>query len=81
MMKVCNVTFICDSHCLVISDLTILPVPVMTDNYAYLVSDTRHNRSVVIDPGSASDVQVCSGSFLLFKHGQVFHEEKLFLFY
>lgn len=30
----------------------------MNDNYAYLVSDTKNNKSVIIDPGNAEAVQV-----------------------
>ncbi|XP_025094747.1 probable hydrolase PNKD [Pomacea canaliculata] len=39
-------------------DLQILPIPMMMDNYAYLVTDTTSNTSVVVDPGHAEPVQL-----------------------
>ncbi|KAK7109975.1 probable hydrolase PNKD [Littorina saxatilis] len=39
-------------------DLQIVPIPMLLDNYAYLVTDRRTNTSVVIDPGHAEPVQV-----------------------
>ncbi|BFY98046.1 hypothetical protein BsWGS_01085 [Bradybaena similaris] len=38
-------------------NVTILPIPMLNDNYAYLVSDTKNNKSVIIDPGNAEAVQ------------------------
>ncbi|XP_076438568.1 putative thioesterase PNKD [Babylonia areolata] len=38
-------------------DLMIVPIPIMMDNYAYLVLDRRSNSSVVVDPGHAEPVQ------------------------
>ena len=37
--------------------LNILPLPMLLDNYAYLVTDTKSNKSVLIDPGHAEAVQ------------------------
>ncbi|XP_076472566.1 putative thioesterase PNKD [Babylonia areolata] len=39
-------------------DLVIVPIPMLMDNYAYLVLDRRSNSAVVVDPGHAEPVQV-----------------------
>ncbi|KAL8573263.1 hypothetical protein ACOMHN_006674 [Nucella lapillus] len=39
-------------------DLEIVPIPMLLDNYAYLVTDRRSNKSVVVDPGHAEPVQI-----------------------
>lgn len=43
-------------------DLQITPIPMMLDNYAYLVTDRCSNKSVVIDPGHSEPVQVLLSS-------------------
>uniref|UniRef100_A0A2C9M649 Metallo-beta-lactamase domain-containing protein n=2 Tax=Biomphalaria glabrata TaxID=6526 RepID=A0A2C9M649_BIOGL len=37
--------------------LSILPIPMVLDNYAYLVTDQKNHKSVLIDPGDAEAVQ------------------------
>ncbi|XP_005089907.1 probable hydrolase PNKD [Aplysia californica] len=41
----------------VVGNLNILPIPMLLDNYAYLVSDKKSNKSVLVDPGHAEAVQ------------------------
>ncbi|CAL1535830.1 unnamed protein product [Lymnaea stagnalis] len=38
-------------------NLRILPIPMLLDNYAYLVSDIKNKKSVLIDPGHAEAAQ------------------------
>lgn len=46
------------------SGLKIIPVPMLKDNYAYIIIETRSRKTVVIDPGDAHAVQV--GYFFFF---------------
>ena len=39
--------------------ITIIPIPYLKDNYAYLVIDRETNLAAVVDPGDANAVQVC----------------------
>ncbi|XP_041366148.1 probable hydrolase PNKD [Gigantopelta aegis] len=39
-------------------DLSILPIPMLLDNYAYLITDKSTNTSVIIDPGDPEPVQL-----------------------
>ncbi|XP_071112038.1 probable hydrolase PNKD [Haliotis cracherodii] len=41
----------------VFNDLSILPIPMLLDNYAYLITDRASNLSVVVDPGDPEPVQ------------------------
>lgn len=38
-------------------NLRVVPIAMVSDNYAYLVQDRKNNKSVIIDPGHASPVQ------------------------
>ena len=39
-------------------DLQIVPIPMVLDNYAFVVMDKSTNTGVVIDPGDAEPIQV-----------------------
>ena len=41
--------------------MTIVPVPILDDNYAYLVIDTVSNLAVAVDPSDAEAVKVTLG--------------------
>ena len=45
--------------------MTIVPVAILDDNYAYLVIDTVSNLAVAVDPSDAEAVKVNTGSVLL----------------
>ncbi|RUS91802.1 hypothetical protein EGW08_000373 [Elysia chlorotica] len=36
--------------------LRVVPIPMVSDNYAYLVQDRKNNKSIVVDPGHAAPV-------------------------
>ena len=38
--------------------MTVVPIPILDDNYAYLVIDTVSNMAVVVDPSDAEAVKV-----------------------
>ncbi|GFO21327.1 hydroxyacylglutathione hydrolase [Plakobranchus ocellatus] len=38
-------------------NLRIVPIPMVSDNYAYLVQDRKNNKAVVVDPGHAAPVE------------------------
>lgn len=39
-----------------------LPIPVLSDNYSYLIIDTQARLAVVVDPSDPQAVQVREGS-------------------
>ena len=41
-----------------VADLCITPIPMLMDNYSYLVTDTKHGSSIVVDPGDPEPVLV-----------------------
>ena len=38
--------------------VTVIPLPILSDNYAYLVVDTVSNVAIVVDPADPEEVQV-----------------------
>lgn len=42
---------------IVLPGVTIIPLPILTDNYAYLVVDTVSNVAIVVDPSDPEEVQ------------------------
>ena len=53
------------------TDLNILPIPMMLDNYAYLVTDLKSQKSVLIDPGHAAAAEVKSLETLILLKSQL----------
>jgi len=49
----------------ILSGVTVVPVPILDDNYAYLVIDTVSNLAVAVDPSDAEAVKVNTGGLLL----------------
>ncbi|MGH0152800.1 UNVERIFIED_CONTAM: hypothetical protein FKN15_069327, partial [Acipenser sinensis] len=45
-----------------INNVKIVPIPVLTDNYSYLIIDTTSNAAAVVDPADPEMVQFCSYS-------------------
>lgn len=45
--------------------MTVVPVAILDDNYAYLVIDTVSNLAVAVDPSDAETVKVNTGGMLL----------------
>ncbi|KTG40260.1 hypothetical protein cypCar_00005507 [Cyprinus carpio] len=43
----------------VINGIKIIPVPILSDNYTYVVIDTASNMAVVVDPADPQPVQAC----------------------
>ncbi|TRY82800.1 hypothetical protein DNTS_025569 [Danionella cerebrum] len=43
----------------VINGIKIIPVPILSDNYSYVVIDTASNMAVVVDPADPQPVQEC----------------------
>ena len=47
-------------------EVTIIPLPILGDNYAYLVVDTVSNVAVAVDPSDPAEVKVhisCQDTF------------------
>ncbi|XP_041118032.1 probable hydrolase PNKD isoform X2 [Polyodon spathula] len=42
-----------------INSVKIVPIPVLTDNYSYLIIDTTSNAAAVVDPADPEMVQAC----------------------
>lgn len=42
----------------VVTGVKIIPIPVLSDNYSYLIVDTSSNVAVVVDPADPQAVQV-----------------------
>ncbi|RXM99296.1 putative hydrolase PNKD [Acipenser ruthenus] len=42
-----------------INNVKIVPIPVLTDNYSYLIIDTTSNAAAVVDPADPEMVQAC----------------------
>lgn len=42
----------------VVTGVKIIPIPVLSDNYSYLIIDTSSNIAVVVDPADPQAVQV-----------------------
>lgn len=51
-----SVLFILDHF--VSADLKIIPIPVLSDNYSYLIIDKTSSVAVVVDPADPQTVQV-----------------------
>lgn len=47
-----------DFNSLLLPGVTVVPIPILDDNYAYLVIDTVSNMAVVVDPSDAEAVKV-----------------------
>ncbi|XP_059427420.1 LOW QUALITY PROTEIN: probable hydrolase PNKD [Carassius carassius] len=43
----------------IINGIKIIPVPILSDNYSYVVIDTASNMAVVVDPADPQPVQAC----------------------
>ncbi|XP_050969380.1 probable hydrolase PNKD [Labeo rohita] len=43
----------------IINGIKIIPVPILSDNYSYVVIDTTSNMAVVVDPADPQPVQAC----------------------
>nr|XP_023695767.1 probable hydrolase PNKD [Paramormyrops kingsleyae] len=47
------------AHPVEINGIKIMPIPVLTDNYSYLVIDREANLAVVVDPADPQTIQAC----------------------
>ncbi|XP_043930746.1 probable hydrolase PNKD isoform X2 [Protopterus annectens] len=43
----------------IFNDIKIVPVPILSDNYSYLIIDTHANIAIVVDPSDPQLVQAC----------------------
>lgn len=50
-----HITYCCFLHS---TGIKIIPVPILSDNYSYVVIDTASNLAVVVDPADPQPVQV-----------------------
>lgn len=51
--------------------IKIIPVPILSDNYSYVVIDTASNLAVVVDPADPQPVQVRFKAICGFRNGFV----------